>query len=353
MMSDSPGTARTADAPVDGRVDEALERIHTFGSEFKGALTSHAPMVAEVLERIDRADTVPAWVSAYERKLAPVEQSSAPVDAADFREALGAIWRFADWTELFTRELSDAPWPAVVSRWVPVLAPGVAAAATHGLIRTAHAVRLLERADTPPRRAELARGLAYWAARYQETPTPAVAGALSLLDALGQVPPLPDDAPRGLLIFDQIRHVDRDPFVAAVGRAGLPADPRRAVTALVDVGARMLVTNAAPDRIPFVHAVTGPAALRVVIPYLDGDQNQQAATHAWTVSAAIWSAYGHTAPAVELETEPPSWSTLVEAAMESGDEHDLKLVSTASEEVAAGGDDQLLRAATAAAVLPA
>ena len=55
---------------------------------------------------------------------------------------------------------------------MPRLAPGLMAAATHGWLRTAHAVRGLGRRQTPERLAELARGLAYWAARYQEVPGP-------------------------------------------------------------------------------------------------------------------------------------------------------------------------------------
>ena len=52
-------------------------------------------------------------------------------------------------------------------------AAGLMAAATHGWLRTAHAVRSLTARETPERIAELARGLAYWAARYQEVPGPA------------------------------------------------------------------------------------------------------------------------------------------------------------------------------------
>ena len=61
---------------------------------------------------------------------------------------------------------------AVVGEWAPRLLPGTVGAATHGLIRTAHAVRGLGAADTPPRRLEVANGLAFWASSYQELPGP-------------------------------------------------------------------------------------------------------------------------------------------------------------------------------------
>ena len=63
----------------------------------------------------------------------------------------------------------NEPWRDVLARWWPRLLPGVAAAATHGIIRTAHAARSLAAAEdgaSPgPRHDELARALGYWAAQ--------------------------------------------------------------------------------------------------------------------------------------------------------------------------------------------
>ena len=59
----------------------------------------------------------------------------------------------------FCRQLAEAPWPAVLAEWVQRLIPGVMAAGTHGLIRTAHAVRALDDAETPLRLEELAAAI--------------------------------------------------------------------------------------------------------------------------------------------------------------------------------------------------
>ena len=53
---------------------------------------------------------------------------------------------------------------------MPRLSPALIAAATHGLIRTSHAVRSLGVSDTPQRLHELAEGLGFWAARYHLLP---------------------------------------------------------------------------------------------------------------------------------------------------------------------------------------
>ena len=47
----------------------------------------------------------------------------------------------------------------------------MSAAAFHGVLRTGHATRALRQRETAARRNELAVGLGYWAARYEELPT--------------------------------------------------------------------------------------------------------------------------------------------------------------------------------------
>jgi hypothetical protein len=51
--------------------------------------------------------------------------------------------RVGDWIVCFDCELAEAPWPEVLNRWVPRLAPGLIASAGHGLIRASPAVRSL------------------------------------------------------------------------------------------------------------------------------------------------------------------------------------------------------------------
>ena len=71
---------------------------------------------------------------------------------------------------LFEAELARKPWREVVRAWVPRLAAGASGAATHGVIRAAHAVRAIAERDTAPRRQECSAGLAYWAATYRSLP---------------------------------------------------------------------------------------------------------------------------------------------------------------------------------------
>ena len=79
----------------------------------------------------------------------------------------------------------------MLATWWPRLLPGAAASATHGIIRTAHAVRSLASAGDPDDllTAELGSGLGYWAARFQYLPGSPKGGVVT--DAVSAVTGLP------------------------------------------------------------------------------------------------------------------------------------------------------------------
>jgi hypothetical protein len=169
---------------VTGILDEAYGRLHATGPEFEGWLSNHGPMAAGAMGRRGHAGTVHRWLDGYMRRLGEFPRGSGPI-GPDWREALGDPRRIADWTGYFRRELAMQPWRHVLGTWWARLLPGVAAAAAHGVIRTGHAVRaLLAAGDDPAHAAELAHGLAYWAARWQ--PAPARRNAVGPRPARGQ-----------------------------------------------------------------------------------------------------------------------------------------------------------------------
>jgi hypothetical protein len=153
-----------------GTLDEAYQRLHATGPEFDGWLSNHGPMAAEAMVRRGHADRVHRWLDGYMRRLEEFPRGSGPIGPG-WREALGDPRRIADWTAYFRREVTEQPWPQALDTWWPRLLPGVAAAATHGVIRVGHAVRALtEDGEDADHLTELAHGLAYWAARWQPVP---------------------------------------------------------------------------------------------------------------------------------------------------------------------------------------
>ena len=124
------------------------------------------------------------------------ESRGSPND--NWRAALGDQRRTEDWFEFFRNELEEHPWQSVLDTWAARLAPGLMAAATHGVIRTGHATRALALEETPARRRELADGLAYWAAEY--LPLPAVRHTplrAKPSEAIARVQMIPPETRRG------------------------------------------------------------------------------------------------------------------------------------------------------------
>src|SRR3954471_1899566 len=138
-------------------LDEAYERLAVFGFDEPRGFVNHAPMGCEALAALGRPDDVDRW----SRTPDPGNPALAPRRPGHFvwEEALGDGRRTAEWLGYFDRAVTDDGWAPVVALWVPRLLPGLAAALFHGAIRTAPAVRAAAGADTPARRAEVARSL--------------------------------------------------------------------------------------------------------------------------------------------------------------------------------------------------
>ncbi|MCB5170190.1 questin oxidase family protein [Streptomyces bambusae] len=288
-------------------VTEALDRLRGTGFEHGPQFVNHAPMAAEALAHMGYADEVPGWVDHILRAhsyhdVPETRWTIDPADRSDWQSALGDFSRVADWTALFVRELDEGPWTDVLARWWPRLLPGMSGVLTHGVIRTAHAVRAVARegGDDALRRGELAQGLAYWAARYSG--------------------PGPDGS-------------DRTPADTA-GAVVLPEPAERTAAdldALVAEYAGIYATTAQRHPIPLIHAITGPAAVRLVVPHLPPAQRRPSYEAARETSRKMlrWFQAGpRTGPAPALP-EAPDVGRLFAEAVEIGDEHAIKLAEVA------------------------
>jgi hypothetical protein len=308
-------------------------------------------MASEALTRLGRADAIPAWAAAYRERLrAAPPPADKPLSEEAWPEALGAPDRFPEWLALFETELADRPVKAVVGEWVPRLVPGTVAAATHGLIRTAHGLRALGEADTPPRRVEVATGLAFWASQYQELPgPPLLIGHQGVAEALADLPYLPEDTPEEHLITDQVAHVAdiSDEFEQGVASLGHTVDALGLIDALAIGGARAYLRNADDGNpISLIHSVTGPLALELLLPWLAVEDHDAALAYAWQAVASIHVAYALDRHPPDTDVDAvPSADELVERAVASGDEHAIKLTEAALRSHARTGDPSLLLAA--------
>ena len=315
----------------DGALDLALERLARTGPEYAGGLANHAPMAAEALVTLGRADAVARWLDGYAHRLQPPPSATEPIPRNAWQPALGRRERVADWAVLFRRELAEAPWREVLRAWVPRLAPGFVAVATHGAIRTGHAARALGVRETPPRLRELAEGLAYWAANFTRLPESDTANGKALpSQAISGLELLPASEQRQSgFITARLAPLERfAPFRDVAARVAVDGDPSAFFSDLTETFARIYLENATPGKvITFVHAVTGPSAARLLLPYADAAGTRALMRYAWQAAAALYVAMGErsgTRPAAG-DPAPLAADVLVERAVSNGDEHAIKL----------------------------
>ncbi len=353
----------TADAT--GTLDEAYQRLHATGPEFDGWLSNHGPMAAEAMVRHGHAGSVHHWLDGYMGQLEEFPRGTAPI-GEDWREALGDPRRVADWTAYFRREVSAQPWRQVLGTWWPRLLPGVAAAATHGVIRVGHAVRaLLEAGDDTVRVTELAHGLAYWAARWQPVP-----GAASLtLPAAGgaSVPPAAAALAAVPRIADQtggarerlVRLAGLPDWPAALALPGIPAsaaEVRSWLAGLADAATIRYLRYGHGNGIMLVHSATAPAAVLRTLPALDTELWAPSLAASWAAAAALTAVYAPATPAARAGLPgPPGGPHAAEdafaRAVDHGDEHVIKFADAAAEVYARTGNADALAAAVRAADL--
>jgi hypothetical protein len=331
-------------------LDDALTVFAATAPQYGSlGLANHGPMASEALDHLGRADAIAGWVELYRTRLEPAPPpADRPLSEEDWPNALGQEASFPDWLALFEREVADRPPVAVVGEWVPRLLPGTIGAAAHGLIRSAHAVRALAAEDTPPRRLELANGLAFWASSYQELPgPPLLIGREGVPQALADLPYLPEDAPRQVLISDMVAQVNdiADEFEQAVASLGWTGGPVELLDQLASGGARAYLRNAdGGGAIGLLHAVTAPLACELVLPWLAVEDRDAALGYVWQAVAALHVAYDIDRKS-EREAETLSADALIDRALASGDEHAIKLTEAALRSFERSGDPVLLWAA--------
>jgi hypothetical protein len=313
-------------------------------------------MAAEVLDRRGHARDVHGWVDAYVRRLDELPAPREALDDATWPAALGN-GRVGDWTAYLSRQVSERPWREVLLTWWPRLLPGIAAGATHGVIRVGHAVRTLRSEGTPTRAAEieLAHGLAYWAARSTTVPGVAVPdGELAGPEALDSVPHIRDQD--GPIAGRLGRLADVAGWPAAVRALRPPADADGARTGLIE-----LVSAATLRYLPYghgspvllIHTATAPNAVLHTLPALPEQMWLPSLSAAWAASAAITAMYAPAQPAAraDLPTAVSGADDIVDQAVAHGDEHVIKFTDTAVDVYARTGNPDALAAAVHAAGL--
>jgi hypothetical protein len=211
-----------------------------------------------------------------------------------WKELLGDYRLLPEWMGYFGQAIDDEGWRDVIRIWVPRLMPGLVAALFHGVIRTSHAVRAIEVAETDARKAELARALGNWAVWFA-----------------------PGEPANEGLGFD---------------------DPQASALLAAAHGARCYVAD---PNIFNLHGVTGAMAVHLVTGHLSRPDARAAVTQ---LEAEHRSLYRRVRPPADADEGHWNGRT-VQDASESYDAHQIKLVEACLRGFQLTGDSGFSQAA--------
>lgn len=306
---------------------ELLDLGARYAPEYRGALSNHLPMALVALDALGAGpDRLRDF---FERgALRLVLQNRAGQPLPDWTVPLGRPAAFPDLLATFAAIAAGSGSAALLRRTLPRLCEGVGAAAFHGLIRTAYGIEA-------GHDGEIVAGLAYWASRH--LPLDAAGGdRLNLADWIDLVADTPPpEVPGNALIFERMRAVGESThWIRHAGRLAIDA---RTLESLADFAARRYL---ATRHFTVLHLVTSAHALRLVLPFIDDPAPALAAYARAYAAGAVASGIDlrrDGEPASDSESDE-DWDALARHAVQSNDEHIVKLVHTCREESRIYGD---------------
>ena len=301
--------------------------------ETRSELTNHLPMALHALCELGAApQRMREFADRYRARFESLAPPTVVAPLADWRASLGQGQDFAALLPTFRHALARAGRDAVLRDALPALLPGVAAAAFHGVIRTAHAIE-------SGHEDELAQALAYWAWRWQPLAAPPLGEPMAFEDWTA-------------VLVEQASDWTHDAPLISLRMAGATSSaPYRALAGRLAIEDRLLprLTAFAAQRyadtrsFTVLHMVTGLRALRVVSPWI-ADLPALAPGLVHAVTAAYLAAKvpaGLALPAVPAR----DWAEVVARAIASDDDHVVKIVHACRSLAALDGEDPYLRAA--------
>ncbi|EMJ98838.1 MULTISPECIES: questin oxidase family protein [unclassified Leptospira] len=322
--------------------EETLEKIlvflEPFGPDLKNGLSNHAPMACEALLTMGKKDSIFPWLERYGNQFMEKKKPRNKIYGGDWKTFLGIPDTYPEWEIFFNAELEGGSWQNTLSEWAVKLAPGICADATHGVIRTGHAVRSLSRKETKRKKRELASGLAVWASAYLELPT-SFDSLLGLQpeDAIQKVDFIPEESKNfsGTIVSSLQGLGEYENFAPVIGYLNVSDEPEEIISGLSEVFSRVVLNNVEDtlSAIVFIHSVTSASALRSILPFLNEYEKKSVLRYSWQSGAALFSTFGKRSDLkLPEKSENESRQEMIERAIEHGDEHAIKFTEVCLKE---------------------
>ncbi len=342
IASNEPSTSDGREAVLTELLNAGLE----IPPEYRGGLTNHLPMALHALYELGASSQrMRAFHTLYiqrfpANRFQPNFENQAP-SCVDWLQFRGLPDAYPTLLAYFDEHVLRHGMEETLEKSLPDLLSGVSAAGFHGVIRTAHALQAKH-----PR--EMAAALGYWAWRWQplaQTPTDVQLLPFDLWSQylVEQAKEEKLENPDGL-IRDCMDEACTTLTYRALAGALAPAsslEKRIAQLASFSINRYLASRN-----FTVLHMVTGARALRILLPSID-DSPQAQLLVAQCFTAAYLAA--GVEPLSHIKSfNRQDWKIVMNAAMESNDEHVIKMVHACHDEASVYASDPYLNAANLA-----
>jgi hypothetical protein len=289
-----------------------LQRGARFAPEYRDGLSNHLPMALIALAGLGaRSARLESFFDQYAMRLEPaISARKSPPQAAP---RLGDIDCYPEALALMKERVLRDGRETVLRQELERLAPGIGAAAFHGMLRTAYGIEA--QSDD-----EVAAGLAYWGSRYLPIGAPVQQSGTTPLHAwLENI-----QKSTSHLSFDLplIHHSMSAMAKTSEWQQALPGldISTLSIDALAQIAATSYLKEA---NFIVLHLITSAHAMHTLLPYADDPR-----TLLWYYTLAYAAALPFT-PLID-ETRPdldgPDMSSAIELALASDNDHVAKLV---------------------------
>jgi hypothetical protein len=316
-----------------------VTRWQHLAPEHQYGLSNHLPMALHALHALGADEArLTAFANHYVKRFDGTPSTAPGQVLQHWQDHRGDFSRYSDLRTTFAAVISRQGSQQALQHLLPDLWTGVAAAAFHGLIRTAHAWEMAH--DD-----ELACGLAYWASRWQPTREVPSADILPFeVWAAMLSTHVVDPRPAGLLISERIEKVQTSAAFARLSSSLLFTQDT-----LRELSGFAADHYCHSGNFTVLHMVTGCRAARVLLKATP--ENAEAALRALVpafTAAFLASGIGLNVPLNATQRNESSWSGIAAAALRSDDDHIAKIVHACFDEGAAYAQPAYLKAARCA-----
>ncbi len=332
--------------------DEALTVLAEFGPYLKIGFANHAPMVVEAVHHMRRPQAILRWLKPELEEMIPLAKNALFISSEHWESYLGNRKAYAAWTHYFQEQIAEHGSHKTIGDWVERLQLGYVADATHGIIRVGHIARAIQEVVTPARLTECANALAYWASCYSEPDfaQDAPNGNQPAHDVFRQLALVPESRrDNGGAVSTALANVKyAEGFYENLPRVDLSGDIDARVLELATLFASLFLTSATTHItcISLAHALTSLAAVLSLRPFITNCVARKLLRRAWETGAALHVAYS---PSTDLDVSfgqvQLSPEETIDAAVQHGDDHVIKLTDACLTFYDLSGDPIFLRVA--------